>query len=142
MVREELSKGTVQQWVDQESTNASKSVRYSHTLNYANIQNPPIAQDLEKKFCRLGPKQIFLAQICVCKDISVRHCPAPQESHLHHQSWLECWGCRAYWLHHQAPLAALRSCETQWSGLSLPRLRGEVLDCQALPGQSSAPGIA
>lgn len=51
-------------------------------------------------------------------------------------------GCIAYWLHHQAPLAALRSCETQWSGFSLPRLRGEVLDCQALPGQSSAPGIA
>lgn len=57
--------------------------------NFTTLYNPPTAQDLEKEFRRLGPKQQFLA--CQCKEKSPGCCPAPRVSDLCHQSWLECW---------------------------------------------------
>lgn len=79
------------------------------SLNYANVQNPPIAQDLENKFCNLGPSRDFL-DVCVVQDESVRCCLAPQTSDLCRWSLSECRGdCRAFSPHPHAPPASTGS---------------------------------
>lgn len=76
------------------------------SLNYANAQNPPIAQDLKNKFYEFGPCRDFL-HVCIVQDKSMRCCLAPQASDLCCWSLSKCRGdCRACWLRPHAPPAS------------------------------------